>query len=453
VSSCLLLHNNSSQESIFSVLSSLESHVRRVELTLQVSNKLENGPAEAAEEKDRIFRNLKQIVRVADDFHSNASIIVRDGARSTVWGGSALGDPLTKEQLTNIESWISPPTNAEERVDNGPAPTSPSLERATETGNSNDNDDDDDDDDNDDDDDIDKDLTKRFEELAVQSQKSGDLAKAEKFYRRAIERGEATQRLPNEILAMKVDLAFTCMRLGKWTDAETILTPIAWEKKPADIKVFHGLHGIALFHMETSNLEAAERYCKRSLWGKTKVLGKSDPSSSETLSLLATICDTRDDPIEAEAHRSFLPQSFEPINDSNAIAYLDRLSQVVQPQAVSRDSSEKTSKVMSRKTASKTIFTENSYSFSGEVFFATLQGIVNPGPHGSEYTTPILLKGQCIEDKLEFEIRMKHVRFLTGDRYSYDKPLIFDTEIFSFDGSECPQYSLETGKCRMAVLD
>ena len=87
-----MIHSNYSQDALFGVLSGLASQVRRVETALQPGPQPNGGPREAGEEEDERFtRNLRQFVRVADKFHSSASTIVREGPRSTVWGGSILG--------------------------------------------------------------------------------------------------------------------------------------------------------------------------------------------------------------------------------------------------------------------------------------------------------------------------------------------------------------------------
>jgi len=54
---------------------------------------------------------LKKLVNEADSVHSSASTVVGD--RSTVWGGSVFGDPLTQEQYRGIRDWIPPPIQEE----------------------------------------------------------------------------------------------------------------------------------------------------------------------------------------------------------------------------------------------------------------------------------------------------------------------------------------------------
>ncbi|KAF7556472.1 hypothetical protein G7Z17_g1395 [Cylindrodendrum hubeiense] len=328
---CLLIQNNSSQENVIQVLSGLKSQVRRVEFALQATTPFGAGPAERTEEDDRISRNMKQLVRVAENFHSSASTIVREGPRSTVWGGSIMGDRLTDDQVSSIQNWIPPPIDEETPYRNGSVNRSrsrrDSLPHAgTEEGRRSDSDDD-----------IDKELARRLEELAVTNQKSGDHEKAENFYRRAIDSGKASDRSPQHLAMMRANLAYVCMCQQKWKEAEEILAPMAFEKKTHDILVYHGLHALAMVSAKGSDLDAAYSFGKRALWGKRKVIGKSDPSCWDTSALLSRICFARNDIAEAEAHMSFIPSSYfqgglqrrsmyssdRQVSDLDALAYLN----------------------------------------------------------------------------------------------------------------------------------
>ncbi|TVY62683.1 Heat shock 70 kDa protein 12B [Fusarium oxysporum f. sp. cubense] len=309
---CLLIQSNSSQDSMFKVLSSLKSQVERVEFALHTNNL--PSPAGLSAEDDCISRNLRQFVQVANKFHSSASIIV--GTRSTVCGGSILGEPLTQAQISRIEEWI-PPFSSEENFSSRSS-IADGLSRGSMTS------------DNaeglhsDSGSDIDKDLTKRLEDLAIQNQRSEDYAKAEQFYRSAINRAEASHRPSRYVVNMRVQLAYACMRQEKWTEAEEIMAPIAFERRANDVLVYHGMHALALVHLGDSNLDAADRCCKRALWGKRKMLGKEDASCWDTVALLASICDAKNDVAEAEAHRSFIPPTSHVVIDADALGYLDR---------------------------------------------------------------------------------------------------------------------------------
>ncbi|KAK0742931.1 hypothetical protein B0T18DRAFT_391809 [Schizothecium vesticola] len=277
---CLMIHNNSSQDAVFNVLDGLKSQIGRVEIALHQGTQSNFGLTGSSQNADgnQITRNLRQLVRVAESFHSHVSTITKEGRSSTVWGGSVLGDTLTRERFS---SGITTPSTV---VDPSHHPDS--------------------------DDDIDEALLKRLRELAVESRQQGDYARAENFYRKVINRSESSESNynPQDLAQDRIDLAYACLRQRKWADAETIILPIAMERTLADIAVFVGLHTLALAHMHSSEFAKADQCCKRALWGKRKTL-EENPPCWETLALLSRICEARGETEEAEAHRTFIPAS------------------------------------------------------------------------------------------------------------------------------------------------
>ena len=90
-----MIQSNSSQDTVCRTLSDLKSQIGRVEGAL-VSREDLLISRDDRDENERISRNLHQFVRAAEAFHSSASTVASD--RSTVWGGSILGDPLTQDR-------------------------------------------------------------------------------------------------------------------------------------------------------------------------------------------------------------------------------------------------------------------------------------------------------------------------------------------------------------------
>ncbi|KAH8591765.1 hypothetical protein B0O99DRAFT_518852 [Bisporella sp. PMI_857] len=305
---CLLLQSNSSQETVLRTLSDLKSQIGRVEGALQSRDNV-TALGDEHDESQRISQNFKKLVHAAETFHSSASTIMIEGSRSTVWGGSMLGDPLSQEELSNIENWIPPPGIAEEdeQGEDGLSSTGmsssaadSSVKREPITGADLAND-------SDSDSDIEKDLTQKFEELAVVKLEERDYEKAEQFFRKVIDRKGMENQSPENLVAINIKLAYTCCFQGKWEEAENIIVPIATGKQKVDVSVFHGLHTLALLYFERSELDTADKYCKRALVGKKKILGKKHPSYYESINLRARICLAKGYQAESEVQSVLCP--------------------------------------------------------------------------------------------------------------------------------------------------
>lgn len=174
-----------------------------------------------------------------------------------------------------------------------------------------------------DDDDVDTALVNRLKELAIRSVRRGEFAQAENFYRKVLDRVQSDDASSHDLTTTQINLAYTYLERRKWAEAERLINTIAFGKDVADLKAYTTLHVLALAHLKTSRLEDAERYCKRALWGRRKILGKTDPLCWDTLDLLAHICNTKSDPLEAEAHRSFLPASYpQAVTADDPVEYL-----------------------------------------------------------------------------------------------------------------------------------
>jgi tetratricopeptide (TPR) repeat protein len=290
------------------VLAKLREGIARVEVALSSREETQGVSADLLADEGRIARNLRNLVRVAETFHSSASTVVAEGS---VWGGSVLGDPLDPERFRNIESWISPPTVEEGEIDEEIAtlsnPHSQSLETPSESisisgtrprsvnsdGEAG----------SDSESDFERDLLRNIEQLAFTSLARRDYQRAGEFFK------ELRPRVPNAQNRLKADLrlAYCYCFQGKWDEAQDIILPISAEKGQPEIMVFHALHTIALFYYQTGNLDDAEKHCKRASIGKRRILGRKDESYYESLDILARIHHDKGDVARAEGYRRFLP--------------------------------------------------------------------------------------------------------------------------------------------------
>ncbi|KAK4451254.1 hypothetical protein QBC34DRAFT_59290 [Podospora aff. communis PSN243] len=326
---CMLIRNKASQDVVQAGLSDLKKQMGDVDAVMQVTRSaVETASSQAvtmigvaasttegstaqeqsmvegvdmAMEGARVSQNLERFVRAVDKFHSNASTIISDGIRSTVWDGSMRGEPLSEEKYSKIENWI-PPT-----IDEMPA-----AETSLETAQS------------DSDGEGERDFAHRLEQLALAKQRKGDAAGAEDFFRKAITRGESVRRPPQEVESMKLQLAYAYICQGKWEEAEVIVLPIAVEGKSKDLRAIHSLHALAIAHFELSDLDTAEEFAVRALAGKERLLGKAHRSTSDTRALLAAICDSRGERSLAEAHKSFIPGHHQAQAQSSPVSYILR---------------------------------------------------------------------------------------------------------------------------------
>ena len=303
----MLLNSNTSQESIAQVLTGLKSQIGRVEFALQTRNDAEPPSSDIGEDSERISRNLRLFIRAAESFHSSASTIIADGARSTVWGGSVMGDHLSDEQHQNIQDWIPPPIIREEDQTQQEIQPSGRIAQSNNvllsgTG-------EDSEQDSEADSDMERDMLKRFQDLAIISFSKGDYAKAERFLVKVIDRS-ARGDPSEDMTKMKLMQAYTYGYQGNWNDSERVLLGLAALKGSTDPMVFYGLHALALRKLDTGAYDNAIRYCKRALMGRRRIEGKEGAQFYESMALLAHIYEAKGDSTEAEGCHSFLPAGY-----------------------------------------------------------------------------------------------------------------------------------------------
>jgi tetratricopeptide (TPR) repeat protein len=315
--STVLFQTNASQETMNSQLAGLRNQIGRMENALHSRVDLQVSPStNDREENDRIFRNLQHCVRVAENFHSNASSYAE-----TLYGGSVLGEPLSNDRRNSISEWIPEPMTVDEASSTIPSTrlgsedystsfTSPSSFTTMPPDN------------HDSDSDIDKELAKKLQELGLSNFNRGEYAKAETFFRKVIhETGKDLSA--DDLQTSKTKLATSLCYQEKWTEAEKLVTSLGWTKAQNDVDPFHVLHALALTYLQKNNFNLAIKYCKQAVNGKRKILGKEDDSLFESIALLSCISDAKGDPAEAEGYRSLLP--IHRIVNLDALNYMDRM--------------------------------------------------------------------------------------------------------------------------------
>ncbi|OCL14343.1 hypothetical protein AOQ84DRAFT_435739 [Glonium stellatum] len=310
-----MINVNTSQESIAQVLTGLKSQIGRVESALQARNDTEPSSSDMGEDSERISRNLRLLVRAAESFHSSASTIVSDGARSTVWAGSVMGDPLSDERHQSIKDWIPPPSVEEEnRTQNQVAKSNVLSSGGTEEDSGQDSETDSD---------MEKDMLKKFQDLAIASFSQGDYPKAEQFLVKFMDRSTRNNS-PENMVTMKLMQAYAYGYQGNWDGSERVLLSLATLKGTADSMVFYGLHALALRKLDMGAYDSAIRHCRRALMGWRRTEGKESAQFYESMALLAHIYEAEGDSAEAEGCRSFLPAGYSAAVQFQPLEYLIR---------------------------------------------------------------------------------------------------------------------------------
>lgn len=135
VTRCLHIKGNASLQSLDTSLANLGDMIKlisqRAEAALQGNNIPSSDPSQEENGNSNIASGLQSMARAAEAVFTSASTVI-DGRRSTIyggsvigenafqndggimWGGSVLGSPLTEEQYSGIENWIPPPAKDKE---------------------------------------------------------------------------------------------------------------------------------------------------------------------------------------------------------------------------------------------------------------------------------------------------------------------------------------------------
>ncbi|OCK76734.1 hypothetical protein K432DRAFT_445813 [Lepidopterella palustris CBS 459.81] len=307
---CIALQNNSSQQEIARQLTGLKDQIGRAmdAVALQQQESASDLSGSAVQDRRKISSNLYRLAQQAESLRSSASTVV-EGSRSTVWGGSVLGEPLSQEQYQSITDWI--PAAMGEDVEDKSMTSGPTSSGHTADDESNSGSD------------IERDLLNEFDRLATANVAKQDYPKARKYMRKAISKVESLYGSAGTTSSpLKAKLALLFCASQKWDDAETILQPMSDSKRNIEPLAMHCLHTLAIAHFDAGHLDVADRTCRRALQWKKKVLGKSHPSYFQTVDLLADICEAKEEQEESEAWRHLIPSDFTSMNNKDWFRYM-----------------------------------------------------------------------------------------------------------------------------------
>jgi hypothetical protein len=127
------------------------------------------------------------------------------------------------------------------------------------------------------------------------------------FYHKVIEIREATNAPVTDLQDLDIMLGSSCALQEKCTEAEGIISPIAFAKGIRNVQAFHGIYAMAIMSQFGKGYYVnTTRLCKRAASGYKKLLCKSDPQYHQAMSILAMLYDVQEDFVSAEACRTFI---------------------------------------------------------------------------------------------------------------------------------------------------
>jgi hypothetical protein len=347
------------------ILFELERLKLTIEQSLQVSHHHSEGLSHTFGDSSdaRVAHNLRNLARVARNFYSNAS-----STASTIHGGNRTswnvqsdtvisvrgGSGLTFDKRQQIDRYFKsmrrtvkrkPLVQARNSAAAAMVPSpAPAPAVSSEDGESNASEIGDDNDEGDDDAEFELLFLNGLQEVAKDNMLSQDFAKAETILQKAIQRQVGSGSEDAGFEKLQIQLAICYFFQHKWRLAEPLVTRIAKSKAKLDGVVCNLLHALALAHLADYSFDKSITICKQALRGKRRLkraLGSIHATEcNETLGLLATIYETKGDPIYAEVLRRTIPAEFSyehPLNELEFIVKHPKLSQEVFGETISLD--------------------------------------------------------------------------------------------------------------------
>ncbi|QDS74422.1 hypothetical protein FKW77_006001 [Venturia effusa] len=263
---------NSSQQDLSRQLTDLKDQITLANNLALRQQVIQLGSSlDTLQDSQRISDHLRNLARDAESLRSSASTVI-EGDRSTLWGGSVLGE-LSTDQYQDIRNWIPPPI--EESLEGESMSSGPLSDGHTARA------------DSDPDSDPEQELVEMFEKRGLQKLADREYEEAEKFLCKAISLRKPFSKSSTSLERIKANLADCYCQQGKWEDADGLLSGLSDSRNRLDI--------LAL----------------KALLGKKKLLGKTHESYHHTLLLLACICEAQGDRVQGDGWRHFLPASLE----------------------------------------------------------------------------------------------------------------------------------------------
>jgi tetratricopeptide (TPR) repeat protein len=273
------------------------------------------------ERNQRAMSNLRDCVRSASLIISTASTIVssRSTTRQASQANSEFDLGISEQKRISIKRWIPEPTIREEGNEGtiaesegsssiqfsqsdstaqerfyfkGSVPPSILMEGATVH----------------DDLDIEEELIRDWLILARTNYSQEKYSEAEAFLETVLRRSKAKYGTQFEGKDEVLDLlATSCYRQKKWTEAEGYLLALLHGRREADMSALETVHMLAEVYLLMEKMDLAERFGRRAVQGKVKRYGRRHAMTYQSIFLLARICESQGNTVEARAYYAILP--------------------------------------------------------------------------------------------------------------------------------------------------
>ncbi|EWC44340.1 hypothetical protein DRE_01166 [Drechslerella stenobrocha 248] len=160
--------------------------------------------------------------------------------------------------------------------------------------------------------DIDSGFKANLYEAGVQFFDQHEYSEAERFLTKAMQ-ASSTDTAPGDrrMLDIKFHLALTLSRQRRWEDSRALLLAlhVLVPTKVPSLKWMEAsiLHELAIVNLGRGCPAKARMYAESASRSRKKTFGQTDPRFYSSIGLLADICDSQGEPVEAEGYRRFIP--------------------------------------------------------------------------------------------------------------------------------------------------